>query len=199
MSHARSLTLTRAIPGGAIHPFCEPLTATSIPHASVSISIELMELTPSTTTTRPASRPTRASSRSGLVRPVEVSLCVSRSSFAFGWFSSTRARSSASTGWPHSNSSRTTSAPYAEARAANRSPKLPHSATTTSSPGETRLATADSRPPVPDEVNSSRRSEEHTSELQSQSNIVCRLLLEKKKIHIGCANHRTTLQRLSEI
>src|SRR2546430_8019700 len=27
------------------------------------------------------------------------------------------------------------------------------------------------------------RSEEHTSELQSQSNIVCRLLLEKKKKH----------------
>src|SRR2546430_2809211 len=31
------------------------------------------------------------------------------------------------------------------------------------------------------------RSEEHTSELQSQSNLVCRLLLEKKKIdaHLG--------------
>src|SRR2546427_4847696 len=28
---------------------------------------------------------------------------------------------------------------------------------------------------------SKRRSEEHTSELQSQSNLVCRLLLEKKK------------------
>src|SRR2546430_8795528 len=28
---------------------------------------------------------------------------------------------------------------------------------------------------------SSSRSEEHTSELQSQSNLVCRLLLEKKK------------------
>src|SRR2546430_8960755 len=28
------------------------------------------------------------------------------------------------------------------------------------------------------------RSEEHTSELQSQSNLVCRLLLEKKKIAI---------------
>src|SRR2546427_6631615 len=27
------------------------------------------------------------------------------------------------------------------------------------------------------------RSEEHTSELQSQSNLVCRLLLEKKKEH----------------
>src|SRR2546430_12263519 len=30
------------------------------------------------------------------------------------------------------------------------------------------------------------RSEEHTAELQSQSNLVCRLLLEKKKIHTGC-------------
>src|SRR2546430_11487612 len=30
------------------------------------------------------------------------------------------------------------------------------------------------------------RSEEHTSELQSQSNLVCRLLLEKKKIQINC-------------
>src|SRR2546427_3803967 len=29
--------------------------------------------------------------------------------------------------------------------------------------------------------NTSGRSEEHTSELQSQSNLVCRLLLEKKK------------------
>src|SRR2546430_3354061 len=32
------------------------------------------------------------------------------------------------------------------------------------------------------------RSEEHTSELQSQSNLVCRLLLEKKNKHDGgCA------------
>src|SRR2546427_4207479 len=29
------------------------------------------------------------------------------------------------------------------------------------------------------------RSEEHTSELQSQSNLVCRLLLEKKKTAVG--------------
>src|SRR2546430_13259819 len=33
----------------------------------------------------------------------------------------------------------------------------------------------------PARVNPWRRSEEHTSELQSQSNLVCRLLLEKKK------------------
>src|SRR2546427_2116007 len=38
------------------------------------------------------------------------------------------------------------------------------------------VARAQTHPtPVP------RRSEEHTSELQSQSNLVCRLLLEKKK------------------
>src|SRR2546430_4436894 len=30
------------------------------------------------------------------------------------------------------------------------------------------------------------RSEEHTSELQSQSNLVCRLLLEKKKMQLDC-------------
>src|SRR2546430_9346925 len=30
------------------------------------------------------------------------------------------------------------------------------------------------------------RSEEHTSELQSQSNLVCRLLLENKKKHVPC-------------
>src|SRR5438046_3704106 len=31
--------------------------------------------------------------------------------------------------------------------------------------------------------NASRRSEEHTSELQSLTNLVCRLLLEKKKFY----------------
>src|SRR2546427_2808592 len=31
------------------------------------------------------------------------------------------------------------------------------------------------------EIKPAQRSEEHTSELQSQSNLVCRLLLEKKK------------------
>src|SRR5690606_39570549 len=34
--------------------------------------------------------------------------------------------------------------------------------------------------PAPAEI-ASRRSEEHTSELQSRENLVCRLLLEKKK------------------
>src|SRR2546422_8176173 len=44
-----------------------------------------------------------------------------------------------------------------------------------------------SRPPA------AIRSEEHTSELQSRLHLVCRLLLEKKKIpHLG--PHRTSLQ-----
>src|SRR2546427_8822905 len=34
-----------------------------------------------------------------------------------------------------------------------------------------------------------KRSEEHTSELQSQSNLVCRLLLEKKKKHKTTTDH----------
>src|SRR2546430_12778705 len=43
-----------------------------------------------------------------------------------------------------------------------------------------------------------RRSEEHTSELQSQSNLVCRLLLEKKnntkppRYTVRCCLHSTT-------
>src|SRR2546430_7521582 len=45
------------------------------------------------------------------------------------------------------------------------------------------------------------RSEEHTSELQSQSNLVCRLLLEKKKNTINYipvySSSRTTLMSVS--
>src|SRR2546430_12918023 len=37
-----------------------------------------------------------------------------------------------------------------------------------------------------------RRSEEHTSELQSQSNLVCRLLLEKKKTNSNAPVARHT-------
>src|SRR2546430_10607603 len=37
-----------------------------------------------------------------------------------------------------------------------------------------------------------QRSEEHTSELQSQSNLVCRLLLEKKKRHESYTSRTST-------
>src|SRR2546430_8060044 len=43
------------------------------------------------------------------------------------------------------------------------------------------------------------RSEEHTSELQSQSNLVCRLLLEKKKkvTFQSISNHNITISLLN--
>src|SRR2546426_6839467 len=51
-------------------------------------------------------------------------------------------------------------------------------------PAAARVAAPDTVPP-PDTVNlyaaTRARSEEHTSELQSPCNLVCRLLLEKKK------------------
>src|SRR2546427_3626807 len=40
-----------------------------------------------------------------------------------------------------------------------------------------------------------KRSEEHTSELQSQSNLVCRLLLEKKKFISSDDGEITAMQR----
>src|SRR2546430_12370226 len=42
-----------------------------------------------------------------------------------------------------------------------------------------------------------KRSEEHTSELQSQSNLVCRLLLEKKKSHASACAHDDDAHRRS--
>src|SRR5256886_10685788 len=46
-------------------------------------------------------------------------------------------------------------------------------------------------------VRDTQRSEEHTSELQSQSNLVCRLLLEKKKVK--CVQLKTTTRPPSAI
>src|SRR5688572_31717358 len=54
------------------------------------------------------------------------------------------------------------------------------------------LASASRRPRARGFSCSSARSEEHTSELQSQSNLVCRLLLEKKKYYIN--SHKSTSQ-----
>src|SRR2546430_6092580 len=52
-------------------------------------------------------------------------------------------------------------------------------------------AGADERPHRPAHGVADDRSEEHTSELQSQSNLVCRLLLEKKiSMHVHNTRHR---------
>src|SRR2546427_1311500 len=57
----------------------------------------------------------------------------------------------------------------------SRSSNHPCSANSSSSPSCVRL------PAAAITQLAGKRSEEHTSELQSQSNLVCRLLLEKKK------------------
>src|SRR5256886_7346075 len=44
-------------------------------------------------------------------------------------------------------------------------------------------SSSDQKPPVDRTGHALTRSEEHTSELQSQSNLVCRLLLEKKELN----------------
>src|SRR2546430_13646798 len=46
-----------------------------------------------------------------------------------------------------------------------------------------------------DPVATACRSEEHTSELQSQSNLVCRLLLEKKKDHISTTSEHLNVDQ----
>src|SRR2546430_6055668 len=58
-------------------------------------------------------------------------------------------------------------------------------------------------PPPPDSARAAafldtlERSEEHTSELQSQSNLVCRLLLEKKKLMVE--DHTDTAEQLTSL
>src|SRR5690606_39478219 len=52
-----------------------------------------------------------------------------------------------------------------------------------SSAAATARRAADRSPPSTPCSPKARRSEEHTSELQSRENLVCRLLLEKKKKH----------------
>src|SRR2546427_7227843 len=54
-----------------------------------------------------------------------------------------------------------------------------------------RLGSTSARSPLP------IRSEEHTSELQSQSNLVCRLLLEKKKTYLNLSDTKISYGHLS--
>src|SRR2546422_4262252 len=60
------------------------------------------------------------------------------------------------------------------------------------------VRTGEARPlPVAVRAEQVRRSEEHTSELQSRLHLVCRLLLEKKKVYIiGDADARYGIQEI---
>src|SRR3989475_9150321 len=90
-----------------------------------------------------------------------------------------------STLFPYTTLFRSYRLPAAERRWAdtNHCDVLPRSGSTKAGrrlgrPSRSRRPAASRGPPGP---RGGERSEEHTSELQSQSNLVCRLLLEKKK------------------
>src|SRR5438034_7360800 len=80
---------------------------------------------------------------------------------------------------------------WARAPAASRSSRYPPSSTPTTGAGATRArnASVQCATSAGSSVNPptwrTGRSEEHTSELQSHSDLVCRLLLEKKKYYKG--------------
>src|SRR5207249_8396977 len=60
-------------------------------------------------------------------------------------------------------------------------PRYPPCRRASRMPAERRRADARRRPALPRVAAQPARSEEHTSELQSRFDLVCRLLLEKKK------------------
>src|SRR2546430_13411285 len=80
------------------------------------------------------------------------------------------------------SSSATGARPPSAASAASRA-KIPAGVSASASPPESSASMFQRR--------SAARSEEHTSELQSQSNLVCRLLLEKKNKQY----HKRAMQR----
>src|SRR3712207_8736618 len=75
-------------------------------------------------------------------------------------------------------------------RAAAASPSISAPTAGAASP---RRSTASSRASRPTPIATRTRSEEHTSELQSRQYLVCRLLLEKKKISQYYANRTKAL------
>src|SRR5256885_9692188 len=77
------------------------------------------------------------------------------------------------------------SSPRRTATAPRRPPRSRWSSTT--SPRRSRSLA----PTAPTKARPSIRSEEHTSELQSPCNLVCRLLLEKKKINFSDLYHHS--------
>src|SRR5262249_61296195 len=72
-------------------------------------------------------------------------------------------------------------------------PWITRAATRTTGSGASPQA-SDAAPNRPTPARNTRRSEEHTSELQSLTNLVCRLLLEKKK-KAGSTRSNTSTQR----
>ena len=100
-----------AMPGGAIQPFCEPVTSTSMPSASVSSGRQPAPLTLSTASSLPRPFTTPEIAARSLVTPVEVSLCVTNTVVMSACSARMRSTSSGSIGSPCGTARRTTWAP----------------------------------------------------------------------------------------
>ena len=147
--------------------FCEPVTTTSAPQASVSSGTAPRLEIASTTESAPASPQTASSGSRSQTTPVDVSEWT-RSTVSAPLSSSARRRSSGRGASPHAYASWTTSQPNARAIACQRSPNSPCETASTRCPGERRLTIADSKAPVPDDVNTSTsRSVRNTSRSRS--------------------------------
>src|SRR2546430_11465654 len=73
------------------------------------------------------------------------------------------------------------------------------SAATTPPPAKINGRRAVRSRPAARAIASASRSEEHTSELQSQSNLVCRLLLEKKNTSVPSMTHTLIAYQFSAL
>ncbi len=132
--------------------FCDPDTTTSTPHSSVRRSTPPKLETASTTNAAPVGRTASAIPRTSCTTPVEVSDWVTYTAEAPTAAAPIAAGSSRS---PHSRAMCSQLTVWRSHISAQRSPKFPADATTTRSPGDERLSTADSMPAVPDPATTS--------------------------------------------
>ena len=107
--------------------------------------------TASQTSTAPVGAVCLAIASTSWTTPVEVSDWVTKTAAVSAASAAAPIRAGSSRS-PHSWATCTGSIPYARTSLSQRSPKLPADATTTRSPGESRLATADSIAAVPEPV-----------------------------------------------
>src|SRR5258708_30396284 len=93
---------------------------------------------------------------------------------------------------------RSTLFPYTTLFRSSARPAEPRTSQRSSPPGGLSDMARWMTPTHEQETGLTRRSEEHTSELQSPDHLVCRLLLEKKKKHIYHDTSHSTLQSVAD-
>src|SRR4029077_4132936 len=148
---ALSLTLTNARPGGSISAFCDPVITTSIPHSSVLMSNTPRAVMASTTSiVSPYGFTISARALMLCATPVEVSLACTYTALIPESFFSASATAWGSTTPPHSTLISVTSAPNVLQSLVHRSPNFPPLMVRALSPGERKLDTEPSIPPVPE-------------------------------------------------